>query len=57
LLYRKALGHGNDFLKPVKMVRDRRIEPALIEQLLEVRRRLVETDLGTGIAPPYWGRQ
>ncbi len=29
-------------------------EPALIEQLLEVRRRLVEADLGQGIATPYW---
>ncbi|MDO8932145.1 MAG: hypothetical protein Q7U97_07125 [Rhodocyclaceae bacterium] len=32
-----------------------RAEPALIEKLLEVRRRLVEADLGTGIATPYWG--
>ncbi len=31
-----------------------RAEPALIEQLLEVRRRLVEADLGEGIATPYW---
>lgn len=30
-------------------------EPALIERLLEVRRRLVEADLGTGIATPSWG--
>lgn len=30
-------------------------EPALIEKLLEARRRLVEADLGTGIATPYWG--
>lgn len=30
-------------------------EPALIEQLLEVRRRLVEADLGEGIATPSWG--
>lgn len=29
-------------------------EPALIEQLLEVRRRLIEADLGEGIATPYW---
>jgi len=29
-------------------------EPALIEQLLEVRRRLVEADLGESIATPYW---
>ncbi|MFA5082467.1 MAG: hypothetical protein WC474_07995 [Hydrogenophilaceae bacterium] len=29
-------------------------EPALIKKLLEVRRRLVEADLGTGIATPYW---
>jgi hypothetical protein len=32
-----------------------RDEPALIEKLLEVRRRLVEADLGEGIATPYWG--
>jgi hypothetical protein len=31
-----------------------RAEPALIEQLLEVRRRLVEADLGSGIATNYW---
>jgi len=31
-----------------------RAEPALIEKLLEVRRRLVEADLGTGIATPSW---
>lgn len=29
-------------------------EPALIERLLEVRRRLVEADLGEGIATDYW---
>ncbi len=29
-------------------------EPALIEKLLEVRRRLVEADLGDGIATEYW---
>lgn len=32
-----------------------RAEPALIAQLLEVRRRLVEADLGTAIATPSWG--
>ncbi len=32
-----------------------RDEPALIEKLLEVRRRLVAADLGEGIATPYWG--
>ena len=32
-----------------------RAEPALIEQLLEVRRRLVEADLGEGIATAQWG--
>ncbi len=32
-----------------------RSEPALLERLLEVRRRLVEADLGEGIATPYWG--
>jgi hypothetical protein len=31
-----------------------RAEPALLEQLFEVRRRLVEADLGSGIATPYW---
>lgn len=34
-----------------------RAEPALIEQLLEVRRRLAEADLGEGLATPYWGAQ
>jgi hypothetical protein len=29
-------------------------EPALIARLLEVRRRLVEADLGTAIATPFW---
>jgi hypothetical protein len=29
-------------------------EPKLIERLLEVRRRLVEADLGSGIATDYW---
>ncbi len=29
-------------------------EPALIEQLLEVRRRLIDADLGEGIETPYW---
>jgi len=31
-------------------------EPALIEKLLEVRRRLIKADLGEGIETPYWGR-
>jgi hypothetical protein len=30
-------------------------EPALLEQLFEVRRRLVEADLGEGIATAQWG--
>ena len=30
-------------------------EPALIEKLLEVRRRLVEADLGEPIATESWG--
>ena len=34
-----------------------RDEPALIEKLLEVRRRLVEADLGEGIATPHWGNK
>jgi hypothetical protein len=29
-------------------------EPKLIEKLLEVRRRLMEADLGDGIETPYW---
>lgn len=29
-------------------------EPKLIEQLLEVRQRLIEADLGTGLETPYW---
>ena len=29
-------------------------EPALIEKLLEVRGRLIEADLGQGIATDYW---
>jgi hypothetical protein len=32
-----------------------RAEPALIEQLLTVRRRLIEADLGSGIATAGWG--
>lgn len=31
-----------------------RREPALLEKLFEVRRRLIEADLGEGIATPYW---
>ena len=31
-----------------------RREPALLEKLFEVRRRLVEADLGEGIATPHW---
>lgn len=34
-----------------------RAEPALLAELFEVRRRLVETDLGTGIATPYWSAE
>jgi len=30
-------------------------EPALIEKLLEVRRKLIRADLGEGIETPYWG--
>ncbi len=31
-------------------------EPALIEKLLEVRRRLIEADLGEGIATAHWSK-
>ncbi len=31
-----------------------RTEPALLERLFEVRERLVESDLGEGIATPFW---
>ncbi len=34
-----------------------RSEPALIGRLLEVRRRLIEADLGEGIATPYWSKE
>jgi len=34
-----------------------RFEPRLIEHLLEVRRRLVEADLGDGVATGYWGAE
>jgi hypothetical protein len=30
-------------------------EPALLEQLMEVRRRMVEADCGEGVATPFWG--
>ena len=30
-------------------------EPQLLEKLFAVRRRLVEADLGEGIATPHWG--
>lgn len=32
-------------------------EPALLEQLFEVRRRLIEADLGEGLATAQWGAQ
>jgi hypothetical protein len=34
-----------------------RHEPALIARLLEVRRRLIEADLGDGIATAYWPKE
>ncbi len=34
-----------------------KLEPKLIERLLEVRRRLVEADLGEGIATAYWPKE
>jgi hypothetical protein len=32
-------------------------EPALIARLLELRRRLIEVDLGEGIATAYWAME
>jgi hypothetical protein len=32
-------------------------EQALIEKLVEVRRRLIEADLGEGIATEHWGKE
>ena len=32
-------------------------EPLLIGRLLEVRRRLIEADLGEGIATSYWTKE
>jgi hypothetical protein len=32
-------------------------EPALISQLLEVRRRLIEADLGVGVGTEYWPKE
>lgn len=34
-----------------------KLEPKLIERLLEVRRRLIEADLGDGIATDYWAKE
>ncbi|WP_018954155.1 hypothetical protein [Thioalkalivibrio sulfidiphilus] len=34
-----------------------RFEPRLIEHLLAVRRRLIEADLGDGVATAYWGAE
>ncbi len=34
-----------------------KLEPKLIERLLEVRRRLMEADLGEGIATDYWPKE
>ena len=34
-----------------------RAEPRLLEQLLELRRRFIEADLGEGIATPHWPAQ
>ena len=34
-----------------------RQEPLLLERLLEVRRRLIEADLGEGIATAYWPKE
>ena len=34
-----------------------KLEPKLIERLLEVRHRLIEADLGEGIATEYWAKE
>jgi len=34
-----------------------KLEPKLIERLLEVRRRLIEADLGEGIGTDYWAKE
>jgi len=34
-----------------------KLEPKLIERLLEVRQRLIEADLGEGIATDYWAKE
>ena len=34
-----------------------KLEPKLIERLLEVRRRLIEADLGEGIATDFWAQE
>ncbi len=34
-----------------------KLEPKLIERLLEVRRRLIEADLGVGIGTDYWQKE
>ncbi len=34
-----------------------KLEPKLIERLLEVRRRLIEADLGVGIGTNYWAKE
>ena len=34
-----------------------KLEPKLIERLLEVRRRLIEADLGEGIGTEYWPKE
>ena len=34
-----------------------KLEPKLIERLLEVRRRLIEADLGEGIGTDYWPKE
>ena len=33
------------------------VEPQLLEHLLEVRHRLIEADLGEGLATPYWEQE
>jgi len=60
-IIQNSIGNANTVLLGVVVKRTPdadaygRAEPALIEKLLEVRRRLIEDDLGSGIHTPHWG--